>query len=347
MMRITIFILAALCWLSACNDANKAPDVSGIQVDLKVQRFEKDFFALDTNRLDAGLDALRAKYPTFFGIFIGNVLGIDNNMIQDGSANLAIRSFLATYKKLYDSTQQTFGNFDPYGAAVKKGLQYTKHYFPAYQLPDTLLTFIGPMDAASPTSFGIQGDIMLPGALAVGLQLHMGAGFSYYQSEQGQQLYPNYISARFEPDNIALNCLRLVVDELLPGENDDKPLVQQMVLKGKRLYLLGKLLPMVPEHRLIGYTEAQIKDCYGHEAQIWDLFVQNNYLQLTDKNIVKNYIGEGPKTQELGEAAPGNIGSFAGWQIVKKFMAKNPGLSLQQLIAKDNEQLFQEAKYKP
>jgi hypothetical protein len=347
MMRIVLFILAALGCLTACNNGNKAPDVSGIPVQLTVLRFEKDFFALDTTRLNEGLDGLRGRYPGFFTVYLGEILGIDGAMIQSGQAEPAIRSFINTYKKLYDSTAQAFGDFGRYEAAIKKGLQYTKHYFPAYMAPDTLITFIGPMDAAWPTSFGVQSDVLMPGAFGVGLQLHLGSGFSYYQSEQGQQLYPNYISARFEPDYIAVNCLRLVVDELLPDNNDDKPMVQQMVQRGKRLYLLSQLLPDAPEYRLIGYTEAQLKDCYAHETNIWDLFVQNNYLQVADKNIVKNYIGEGPKTQELGEAAPGNIGSFAGWQIVKKFMAKNPGLSLEQLIAKDNEQLFQEAKYKP
>lgn len=342
-----IFMLLAFVGLAACNNGEKAPDVSGIKVNLSVQRFEKDFFALDTTRIDAGLDALKTKYPSFFPVFIGEILGIDNNMIQSGMAPAAVRSFIGTYKKLYDSTALVFGNFDKEASGVKKGLQYLKYYFPNYKAPDKLISFIGPMDVAYPTSFGIQSDILMPDAFGVGLHLHMGSGFSYYQSEQGQQLYPQYISNRFEPDYIALNCFKPIVDELIPANNEDKPLVQQMVLNGKRLYLLSKLLPGTDEYKLMGYTEAQMKDCYKHEAAVWDLFVRNNYLQLSDKNIIKNYVGEGPKTQELGEAAPGNIGSFAGWQIVKKYMAKNPSASLQQLIAKDNEQLFQEAKYKP
>jgi uncharacterized protein YjaZ len=70
-------------------------------------------------------------------------------------------------------------------------------------------------------------------------------------------------------------------------------------------------------------------------------------LQTIDNNVIKNYIGDSPKTQELGEAAPGNIGAFAGWQIVKKYMQKNPKLTLKQLMAVDAETLFSEAKYKP
>lgn len=347
MLRITIFMLLAFCGLNACNNADKAPDVSGIPVTLSVQRFEKDFFALDTNHINEGLNVLATKYPGFFKSYIGDILGIDNKMLGSGEAIPAIRSFISTYRNLYDSAQKLFSNFDRYEATVKKGLQYVKHYFPTYKTPEKLITFIGPMDASYQTSFGLQGDILTTDALGVGLQLHMGSGFSYYQSEEGQQLYPQYISNRFEPDYIAVNCMKTIVDELIASDNDDKPLIQQMILRGKRLYILSKLLPTADEAKLIGYTDAQLKDCYGHEAVVWDLFVRNNYLQVSDKNIVKNYVGEGPKTQELGEAAPGNIGSFVGWQIVKKYMAKNPSATLAQLIAKDNEQLFQEAKYKP
>jgi len=110
---------------------------------------------------------------------------------------------------------------------------------------------------------------------------------------------------------------------------------------------LSKLLPYNDEYQLIGYTKQQLKDCYENEAVIWDLFVKNSLLQITDLGITKSYIDEGPKTQELGENSPGNIGSFCGWQIVKKYMQKNSNISLPKLMSTDPETIFQEAKYKP
>ena len=120
-----------------------------------------------------------------------------------------------------------------------------------------------------------------------------------------------------------------------------------MIEKGKRLYFLSKLVPDKKEFLLIGYTKEQLKGCYDREAEIWDLFVKNSLLQVTDKNLVKNFIDEGPKPQELGEGSPGNIGSFCGWQIVKKYMQKNGDISLSKLMSTDAETIFQETKYKP
>ena len=113
------------------------------------------------------------------------------------------------------------------------------------------------------------------------------------------------------------------------------------------LFRSSKLLPGTDEYKLIGYTADQLKDVYAHEKNVWDLFVQNNLLQTIDENVIKNYIGESPKTQELGDASPGNIGSFAGWQIVKKYMQKNPEITVQKLMETDADSIFQEAKYKP
>ena len=57
----------------ACSSKKNIPDVSGITVSLKVERFEKDFFAIDTNHLSAALDTLQSKYPDFLKNYLYNI----------------------------------------------------------------------------------------------------------------------------------------------------------------------------------------------------------------------------------------------------------------------------------
>jgi hypothetical protein len=343
-----LFVAAGLAavLLFSCSDSSKAPDVSGIKINLTLQRFDKDFFALDTTNVDTSLSELQKKYPGFFTDYLGNILGISRDMIEQGTAPASIKYFIASYKPLYDSVQKTFGSFDTPLEEIKNMLQYVRYYFPAYKLPATVVTFIGPLDASFKTTLGVQGDILTANELGVGLQLHLGPASGFYTSQQGQELYPLYISKRFETSNIALNLAKTIADDLLPETEDDKPLISRMIDNGKRLYLLQQFVPKAQPHQLIGYTKPQLEGCYKNEAIIWDFFIKNNYLQLADKNVV-DYVNESPKTQELGETAPGNIGSFCGWQIVKKYMAKNASTTLPQLLAMDNETLFREAKYKP
>jgi hypothetical protein len=330
---ISLFLLISL---AACHNSDD-PDVSDIRVDLKTYRFEKDLFALDTNNLQASLSRLRNKYPTFADNFFTTILNTDPTWPADRSAQY-INGFLGSYKKVYDTTEKVFPNFDSYEKKLEKAVQYLLYYFPDYKAPKNIITYIGPLDGF--------GDILTEDAFIVGLHHHLG-DFSLYKSMLVHETYPDYISRRFEPSYIPVNAMKNIVLDMFPEKFEDKTLILQMVEKGKRLYMLSKLLPGTEEYKLIGYTEEQLKESYTNERYIWDLFVQNNLLQTTDNNSIKNYIGESPKTMELGERSPGNIGSFSGWQIVKKYMSKNKELPLKDLMIKDPEEIFREAKYKP
>jgi hypothetical protein len=331
-----LFIISNLIF--SCNNGNTTPDVSNIKIQLTTQRFEKDLFAIDTANFNAAFEQLIAKYPSFGENFLSTILGADPKWSNDSVASYA-KGFVVAYKNVYDSSMHIFKDFTPYENEIKRGLQFVKYYFPNYKVPEKIITYIGPVDGF--------GDIVTDDALIVGLHLHLGKDFSLYKSELVRQTYPDYISSHFEPGNIAVNNLKNIVLDLFPEKTEDKSLVQQMVEKGKRLYVLSKILPEADEYKMIGYTQVQLKDCYEHEKNIWDLFVQNNLLQTIDNNVIKNYIGESPKTQELGDASPGNIGTFAGWQIIKKYIKKYPETSLQKLMATDADTIFQEAKYKP
>lgn len=335
MRSIPVFVLVIA--LFSCRNKN-VPDVSNIDVQLTTQRFEKELFNINTPDTAAAIEKIIAKYPGFGENFLSSILGLDPKWPADTTI-FYIKGFLAYNRNVYDTAEKIFRDFTPYEKDIHRSLQFVKYYFPAYKLPRKIITYIGPVDGFA--------DILDDDALIVGLHAHLGKDFPLYKSTLVQETYPAYISNRFEPEYISVNCMKNIVGDMFPEKNEDKTLVVQMVENGKRLFVLSKLLPEQPEYRLIGYTEKQMKDCYNHETAIWDLFVQNNFLQTSDNNLTKNYVTEGPKTQELGEGAPGNIGSFAGWQIVKKYMKKNPETTLQQLMELPAEKLFAAAKYKP
>lgn len=337
-MRLFFVFVMASCLLFSCNSSDNSPDVSTVKIELTSKRFERDLFNLDTVNYSTNLNKLIASYPSFGENYISTILNADPAWPADSVAGY-VKGFTTAYEPIFDSAQKVFKDFSPYEKEIRQALQYVKYYFPAYKDRKQIITYIGPLDG--------YGDILSDDAIIIGLQHHLGKHFSLYRSALVQEIYPEYISNRFEPGYIAVNCMKNIVNDLFPEKMNDKPLVQQMVEKGKRLFILSKLLPKTEEYKLIGYTPEQLKAVYEHETTVWDLFVQNNFLQTIDNNIIKNYIGEGPKTQELGEGAPGNIGSFAGWQIVKKFMGKNPNLSLQKLMETDDELIFHQAKYKP
>ena len=84
------------------------------------------------------------------------------------------------------------------------------------------------------------------------------------------------------------------------------------------------------------------------ENLIWSRLVEDQVLYATSHLVKQRYIGERPKTTEVGEQCPGRIGMWVGWQIVKKYMETHPNVKLQQLMNMRNaSQLFKDSGYKP
>ena len=345
-MKKWLFITALFILAISCNNDN-TPDVSGIEIKLETQRFEQDFFAIDTNNVHASLLKLEQKYPSFLNDFLVNILGVPLLEGGDAGTELVVKRFIADYRAIKESADKQITNVNDIEDEVRTGLQFVKHYFPGYKTPTKLITFVGPLDAYWQMSIGGYGDVITRDAFGIGLQLHLGKQYPVYHTELGQQLYPAYISRRFEPAYIPVNCMKNVIDDMFPDKSADKPLVDQMVEKGKRMFLLDKFLPRTEDSLKIGYTKSQLKGCYENEGQIWNFFLRNNLLFNIDPSLTKNYLQDGPKTEEIGEGSPGYIGLFIGWRIVEKYMDEKSGVTLEQLMLTDPRKIFEESKYKP
>ena len=333
-MNQLIFTFLMVIALSACNQTKQTPDVSSIKINLVTQRFENSFFQIDTLHLDASLNQLNQQYPGFAKDFLFNILGT-----TPATASIDVPAFIQSYQSIYSSTQLNKTQFDTAVIAIKKGFQYFHYYFPEYALPKYCISFIGPIN-----SFGT---IITPDAIAIGLQLFLGKDHPLYTSEQGQSLYPRFVSRRFEPAYIPVNAMKNIIEDMYPNKTVGKPLVEQMIESGKRLYLLDLFLPHIADTLKTGYTQIQLDACYKSEQNIWSMFIQNDLLFQTDPLYTRDYINDGPTTQTLGGGSPGNIGQFVGWQIVKKWMSKNKSTTLKSLMEKDASKLFAESKYKP
>jgi len=118
--------------------------------------------------------------------------------------------------------------------------------------------------------------------------------------------------------------------------------------KGKGWILLDLLLPEAPDSIKTGYTKKQLDWCKENEGLIWSYIVKNEDLNTLNPAIIQTYIGEGPFTQGFSqELSPGNMGQWIGWQIVKKFLSRNPGMKPADIMNTDVKKILDGAKYKP
>jgi hypothetical protein len=332
----TTFFLIFILFIGCTN--NEGPDVSKIKVDIPIERFDKDFFSIDTNNTAAGLNQLMKGHPDFYTDFMQQILGVSGSDTNKVTLDVS-KIFIRGYSSMYQSLSEQYSDVNWLQKDIQKAFQYVKYYFPDYKTSKIIL-FVGPLDAP--------GVALTGSGIAVGLHQFGGKDFSAYQSMEAQQLFPAYISRRFEPQYIVVNCMKAVIEDIYPDRSGAKGLVEQMIEKGKQWWLLNKFLPSTPDSLKTGFTEQQLDWCEANEGLVWnDIIVTQKDLYTKDPMAIQNYIGEAPYTQSLGPSSPGNIGQWIGWQIVKKFADKNSSISVTDVLKTDARKILEEAKYKP
>ena len=336
MQRLCLCIL--LLGLTSCQFSKKGPDVSKVQVSFTLQRFDQALFNVDTTQLEKGLQQLAQQFPGFYGDYMNYILGV-SGAPQDSSTQFTTKNFISSYRTVYDSIQLQFRNTKSLQQALTQAFQYVHYYFPNYKTGDVWL-YIGPFDAP--------GVALVKNGVAVGLQQFAGKNFFAYQTPALQNLYPAYLSRRFEPAYIVPNVIKAISEDLFPDKSAERPLIDQMIEKGKYWYLSQLLLPDTPDSLLTGFTGAQLAWCQENEGLIWAQLIRTDELQTLNPVLIQNYIGEAPFTQGLSqEHSPGNIGQWIGWQIVNRFAAKNPAFSPADVMNTPASELLEKAKYKP
>jgi hypothetical protein len=343
-----------LCWvcalvtlaLASCSGTDNAPDVSNIKTDVTIHRFDKDFFSVDTTQLQPALQQLENKYPAFLPLyfkFFAPVREIaEQQNLSFGEALLLYYRFITP---LYQAVAKEYGNLDEVEKGLENNLRYVKHYFPAFQTP-VVLTSVESLNPENPNE--IYGTTYYQDTLIISLQMFLGRNFEAYDPTQ----YPDYLRRRFEPEFIVPNSIRAIVGEIYRDTSQTFSLVEQMIEKGKQWWLQKKFLPHTHDSLITGYNTAQSKWVEAEEGNIWGYINQNENLFSIEQAAIQSYIGEAPFTQTLphdnnGGGAPGNIGPWIGWRIIKSFEEKNEKLSVEQILRTPAKRIFDGAKYKP
>ena len=343
MKKICILLFFVVSFF-ACKNKKGIPDVSGIKVNISMERFDRDFFKIDSNSVVPGLNLVHDKYPLLTSIFLQNILGLDSAITLAG-----VKRFLHLNESLYDSTKDLFKSTDQLEKDLKRSFQFVKYYFPSYRLPEKTICVVGPIDALARNGNDYTPDFIGPGFVGISLQFYLGKDFSLYNNQFFiDNVAPQYRSRRFSKEYIVADVMKLITDDLFPDKSSGQSLINQMIEKGKQWWLLDKFLPDAPDSVKTGYTKQQLDWCNENEGLIWSLITKNEDINSINPTTIQNYIGEAPFTQGFSqEYSPGNIGQWIGWQIVKKFAEKNSDMKPEDVMHADPKKILEEAKYKP
>ena len=326
-MKRYIYIIVTSVILFACNKTTEKrhADLTGIDFDVKIERFDKEFWNLDTTKIAEEFSRLKAKYPDITPIYTQNVL-------QFGHPDSAIthqtyKTFRAdsAVQQLYNDALRIYADMKQIETDLTMAFRRAKYFMPQYPTPRVYCHVSGLNQSI------IVGETFI----SLSIDNYLGSDYPLYE-KIGIYKYqrPNMCRKKVASDYISAWIASEFANSIANN------LLTDIIHQGKILYTTSVLLPETPEHVIMGYTEEQWQWAKENEAKMWESLIYTKDLYSASILVKNKYISDGPFTLPFTQESPGRAGVYIGWQIVESYMRNNEEISIQQLLQQPDAQLI-------
>ena len=292
-------------------------DVSAIDIEVSVSRFDIDFY----NTVTSTLTATKRRYPLLFPKNVPDSVWVQKQ--QD-----------ADERELFSETQKIYADFSEVKKQLTTLFKHIKYYNPQFKAPK-IITLISNIDYKSKVIYTKE-------VLLISLDVYLGKEHPFYDN------FPKYIKQNYHKEHIVVDVANAIINTQV-SLSTNRTFLGKMIEAGKRLYLLDAYLPGIADEEKIGYEKEKLDWAQRNESQIWKYFIENELLYSTDIKLNKRFIDDAPFSKfyrSEDNLSPGRIGAWFGWQIVRSYMKHND-VSLQRLLKIEAEEIFIKSKYKP
>lgn len=236
---------------------------------------------------------------------------------------------------LQDDVNRIFGDLSDLNSSLTLAFANYQYYYPDAPLPEikTITT-------------GIAHDLFVSDSLVViGLDYYLGDDSRYRPMGLFQYMLPRYSPEMIAPSIMLIYGISPRINKLDPS---NKTMLADMITYGKAYYFAKHMLPCTPDSVILSYTAEDMEGLRSNAGTVWTHFLENDLLFETNHMVKKKYLDERPKTYEIGDKAPGRIGTYVGWDIVRSYMAQNSSVSLPELMEEsDPQKILNGSNYAP
>jgi gliding motility-associated lipoprotein GldB len=326
----TFALLMCILILFSCKSKN-TPDVSGISVDIKIDRFDKNLFLLKETQ---DLARFKNQYADFLPLFSYKVVGLGNP--DDINYINYLNKFLqdSTITKLAYKVAEVFPDLSDEEKELEQAFKYLKYYFPQKTIPAIYAQISG---------FN-QSVVVAENIIGISLDKYLGENCEFYS----QLATPMYARKNMTPERVSQDIILAYGLTEFPFVPKTDDLISNMIYQGKIRYFLMQLMPNKSEADIMKYQNDQLKWCKDNEDLIWGYIIEQKHLFNTQYRTIIKYINDGPFTPGMPEESPSRTGIWIGLQIVKEFMEKNNNYSLSELMNEnDYSMILRSSTYQP
>jgi hypothetical protein len=328
------FTLVIISFFTGCRKTPLKGDVIGI--DLEVVRFEKLLFESDIYAMSDSAKIIAARYPEFAALFTNRIIEIGDT--SEPGYGFKLSKFVTDQAMygFYQSSRVAFPDFSTYRDALELGLSKYKYHFPEKELP-VIYTYVSGLNQSIVTADGI---------LGISLDKYLGDGNDAYT-----QVYPpipNYLLRVMQPEYMASDALRAWVGSDIYFNPEKNNFLSRVLNEARTVYLTKQMLPEINDTVLWGFSSAQLAFCKSNEAEMWKYLIDQKLLFSTDNFRISKFIEPGPFTKDFTRESPARAAVWIGYQIIDSYVARNKGITLQELAStNDFQTILNESKYNP
>lgn len=329
-----LLLLPLIILLICCQRNPLKIDVSGIDVNLVIKRLDRDIFTVTPEDKELAIQKLRHTYGSFFNAYNENVIALGDP--ADSLYPVYLNTFLIDSMRILSHLKidSVFNDLDDLERKLQDGFRHYKYYFPDKTIPQVITIISG---------FN-QSMIMTNDAIGISLDNYLGADCPFYKMLG----LPEYKRVNMHKDKIPADVLYSWGISEFAFDETNNSLLSEMIYEGKMLYFLDAMLPEEPDYLKIGFTPAKLEWCNKNEAGMWTYLVEHRLLFSTDRMNIIRFTSPAPFTSSFTTESPGRSGVWLGWQIVKKYIKKNPGIKLSELMNEnDYQKILNNSGYSP
>ena len=331
--KYILYILVCV-FILACNYENK-PNISNIDCEFSVRRFDIDLFSIDTTSIDKDIEIISSKYTKFWEMYNIGVIGTGDPNKKGFSEYIS--RFIADKDilEVKDSCEKSFRDISEIERQLSLSFRYMKYYFPDMSVPEVYFHISG---------FN-QSVIVDSNLISVSIDNYLGEKCKFY--DMLPTPIPLYARVNMKKERVPFDVIQALAMTCFSFRPIKTNLISNMIYQGKILYFMSKLFPDAKESDVVGYSMNQFEWCANNEASIWAFFVERNYVYNSDYFIISKYINNAPYTSGMPQESPGKVATWVGLQIVKEYMKSN-NVSLNNLMMNnDYERILRESNYQP
>ncbi len=330
--RLYTLILSVVMY-SSCKKNRFEITTDKVDNPIKIDRFDKDLMSIDTTKIETETARLQAKYGNFFTLFTKQIINIGT----PDSANFypLLKGFVtdSMAREIYKESNIYFTDISDIETELNIAFEYMHHYFPKIKTPRVLMHLSG---------FN-QNIVATETDLSLSIDYYLGADYIPYQ-----YIAYDYQRYNMRREKIASDYILGFLMSEFPMQTHSDRLLENMLHRGKILYLQSIIMPNQKEEVLLGFPPEKMKWCRDNEKQMWTYILENKQLFSNSMMVVTKYLNEAPFTAYFGENSPGQAVIWIGFQIVTQYMDNNPKLSPADLMKETNYQkILEESNYRP